>query len=126
MKTISILISIIVLSGCATTYRPLCDMRGVHPARYNQDIAACQAEASRAIPQRQISIVSAIAWGLLGGAIGLAAGAAGGINDSGKFVALGAGAGAIGGASYGQEQAIDANRDYMRRCMAGKGYYVLD
>ena len=122
-----ILLTTLTITSCSTApYRPRVDMTGVAPIRYERDVLACHDQVMAAIPQRQISIVTGLAWAILGAGIGLAAASAGNIKNPAPYVAMGAGAGAIGGASFGMEEGVYAKQDYMRRCMAGRGYYVYE
>jgi hypothetical protein len=106
------------LAGCAAHPDPIIDMKGVDEEEFATDWAECEAYSE------EVSVAKGTAKGAgLGAVIGAAAGAIGG--DSGD-VAEGA---AYGGLYGGTGSGLDAKRDkeyVFKRCMAGRGYNVLN
>lgn len=107
--------------GCATTganYRPIVDTRGVNPYRYETDLRECQGYATQVAGAGDSAVAGAAAGALLGAALA----AAGGRHyDRAGSARVGAVAGAVSAASQGEE----SQRNIVRRCMAGRGYSVL-
>lgn len=103
------------LSGCASTYRPVVDSK-VSPANYERDLAECRNYAGDDSRAGAIAIIG----GVIGAGIGLLAVAGTGLkNDAFRNIGMGVGAVSAGlGAMKGQ-------RDVIARCMAGRGYSVL-
>ncbi len=111
----SILAALIVFTGCAAHPDPIVDMRGVDPERFARDWDDCERYAE------QIETSEGVMRGsTLGAAVGAAAGAIHG--DAAR--------GAADGALYGGTRSgLDADRDrqqVFRRCLAGRGYRVLN
>jgi len=106
------------LAGCAAHPDPIIDMKGVDQEEFARDWAECEAYSD------EVSVTEGTAKGAgLGAVIGAAAGAIGG--DSGD-AAEGA---AYGGLYGGTGSGLDAKREQDRvfkRCMAGRGYRVLN
>ncbi len=103
------------LAGCAAHPDPIIDMRGVDPDALAQDRDECEAYSE------EIVIAAGAAKGTAtGAAVGAIAGAIG--DDVGEGAAYGA---LYGGTRSG----LDADRDKQRvfkRCLAGRGYRVLN
>ena len=110
--------ALLVVAGCAAHPDPIIDTKGENPDTLAQDWGECDAISEQA------QIEKGVARGAgLGAAIGAAAGAIGGNSDD---VAEGAGFGALYG---GTDSGLDAARekqDVFKRCMAGRGYRVLN
>ena len=106
------------LAGCAAHPDPIIDMKGVDQEEYARDWTECEAYSE------EVSVTEGTARGAgLGAVIGAAAGAIGGDSDD---VAEGA---AYGGLYGGTRSGLDAQRDkeaVFKRCMAGRGYRVLN
>lgn len=106
---------LICLGGCAAHPHPIIDMQGVDTERLAKDRDECEAYAE------QIIIAEGVAKGsTVGAAVGAMAGAIHG--DAAR--------GAADGALYGGTRSgLDADRDrqqVVRRCLAGRGYRVLN
>lgn len=103
------------LAGCAAHPDPIIDMKGVNPDALAQDWEECEAYSD------EIVMAKGVARGAsTGAAVGAIAGAIG--NDVGEGAAYGA---LYGGTRSG----LDADRDKQRvfkRCLAGRGYRVLN
>lgn len=125
MKTIiTICAAAIMLTGCAThgtgaSYAPLVDLRGADSTQYSQDLGSCQAYASQRAGAADMAVVGAIAGALIGVAFAAIGGGHGYRNEM-------AGIGALSGALSGAGQGEGTQRDIIRRCLAGRGYSVLD
>jgi hypothetical protein len=104
-----------VLAACAAHPGPVIDTRGVDMTAYRRDLAECQQYAA------QVNMAAGAAKGAVaGGAYGAAVGSIHGRATEG------AGTGAISGAAW---SALDADREKQRivkRCVAGRGYPVLN
>jgi outer membrane lipoprotein SlyB len=111
-----IILSALVLSACATSgvsYRPIVDTRGVDTARYQVDLNECQQYAHN-VNATDSAAVGAVATALLGAFLaprGYRSEAAG------KAAVLGG----IGGAAQG----VQTQEQIIKRCLAGRGYSVL-
>jgi len=104
-----------ILAGCAAHPDPIIDTKGVNPEKLAQDWDECEAYTE------EIAIEKGVAKGAATGAV--VGGMAGAIDgNAGK----GAGYGAIYG---GTRSGLDADRQkqkVFKRCMAGRGYRVLN
>ena len=105
----------VAIAACAAHPGPIIDRKGVDPVAYERDLAECAKYAG------EIQVASGAAKGAVaGGAYGAAVGSIHG-NAS-----QGAGTGAISGAAW---SALDADREkqqVVKRCLAGRGYHVLN
>jgi len=111
-----ILILPLALAACASA--PIIDPQGTNPARYQEDLAECQAIADQVKVGRQATGRAAA-----GALIGAAVGAAVGNSDSAK---RGAGAGAVVGAAKGTGSGLSEQKTVVRNCLRGRGYRVLN
>ena len=106
------------VAGCAAHPDPIIDMQGVDLEEFDQDWVECESYTN------EVSMTKGVAKGAgLGAAIGAVAGAVGGNSDD---VAEGAAWGSVYG---GTRSGLDADRDkqmVFKRCMAGRGYRVLN
>ncbi len=103
------------LAGCAAHPDPIIDMQGVDFESFAQDWDECESYTEEIIIAKGVAKGSAT-----GAAVGAIAGAIG--DDVGEGAAYGA---LYGGTRSG----LDADRDKQRvfkRCMAGRGYRVLN
>lgn len=105
----------LAIAGCAAHPDPIIDMRGVDPDALAVDWDECEAYSE------EVVIAEGVARG---GATGAAVGAiAGAINGD-------VGTAAANGALYGGTRSgLDADKDKQRvfkRCLAGRGYRVLN
>jgi len=106
----------LTLIGCASTYRPVVDPK-VSPVGYERDLKECRDFAGSDARAGAFAIVG----GVIGAGIGILAVAGTGLkNDAFRNIGMGVGAISAGlGAMRGQ-------RDIIARCMAGRGYSVLE
>lgn len=116
--TLAFVAIFISISGCATRgagYVPLVDMKGKSELEFSSDTADCQQYAKRRMDAGAGAAAGAIAGALLGAFLA----PRGYKNEvAGKAAVLGGVAGA-GDANESQEAII-------KRCLAGRGYNVLD
>lgn len=124
MKSIiSILIIVLMFSGCASTrgtgsdYRPLVDTKDHDMAKLTQDTEDCQAYA-RQVAGAADQAAAGAAFGAVFGALIMAA--VGGSSRDGAWV--GALSGGVSGAGKGEHD----QRTVISRCLVGRGYNVLN
>src|SRR5882757_9959584 len=103
MRKLVVLMSLMAIAGCAGSYEPIVDTKGVDEARYQQDLLECRDYAE------QVSVGGEAAKGVgigavLGGALGAIAGAFGG--GAGRGAALGAGIGGVAGGARGTAEGV--------------------
>ena len=117
-----IILAAAILAGCAHTgahYTPMVDMRTAG-GNYSQDLAECQAYANQRAGAADSAIVGAVFGALLGVALLAAGGGRGGWGN--EAAAVGAVAGGLQGAAANEV----TQRDIIKRCLAGRGYSVLN
>ena len=105
----------VLTAGCAANPDPIVDMKGVDPVAFAQDWDECEVYTDEIIMAQGVA---------KGTATGAAVGAVAGVISG--DVAEGAGYGALYG---GTRSGLDADRDKQRvfkRCLAGRGYRVLN
>ena len=108
----------LLLSGCvAQPYHPIVDA-GRPLGNYDDDLDQCKAIASNVQPANN-AVAGAIAGAIIGALLGKAAG----LNNhyTGQVAATGAVAGGVNGLAYGSIEWTNV----VNRCMAGRGYNVL-
>jgi outer membrane lipoprotein SlyB len=123
IASIGVTVSIIaLLSGCAATtganYRPIIDSKGIDFNRYEADLSECQAYATQTANAAQSAAAGAIAGAVLGAALAAAAGSR---YDRSSTARVGALSGAVGAGAEGERN----QRTIINRCLAGRGYKVL-
>jgi outer membrane lipoprotein SlyB len=120
MKTIAVCLISATLCGCASTYRPLVDPKpGQTMARYESDLAECRRFAEQVAGPGTGAAVGAVAGSILSLAISAIFGNTG--RALGQAAAAGAVLGGVGGAAHGGE----SETQVIARCMAGRGWRVL-
>lgn len=111
-----------MFTGCAgpsgANYRPIVDTQGVDFNRYESDLRACQGFASQTASAGESAVGGAVAGAMLGGILAAAAGKAYSKTNSAQ---VGAVTGAVGAGARGETD----QRNIIRRCLAGRGYKVL-
>jgi hypothetical protein len=112
----------LLLMSCASSYRPIVDMKGVDSARYEADLAECRAYAEEVSPAGQAVAGAGIA-AALGAALGAVAGAFSG--NAGSGAAYGASIGGVTGTAAGGAGGVSQQRQVIDRCLIGRGYSVL-
>jgi len=105
----------LVVAACSSHPGPIVDTKGVNMAKYEVDLAECQAYAD------QVHIEAGVARGTVaGGAVGAATGAV--VGDTAK----GAGVGAIAGAAKSARIGEREKSQVVKNCLRGRGYRVLN
>lgn len=117
-----------IFAGCASAprganYVPMVDLRGKDAAQLAADTAECQAYAAQAMDAAEGAIAGAIAVAVVGALLGAALAPSGYRND---WAATGAAFGAVSGGATGAVQANDTQESITKRCLAGRGYSVLN
>lgn len=123
MKKLTVILAALVLAGCATApggaqYEPLIDRSTNTAGNYQSDLQDCQAYATRVAGAGEGAAAGAVAGAIVMGALSAILGGTG----HGRWAAAGALTGALSGAGSGEVN----QRDVIRRCMAGRGYNVLN
>lgn len=114
----AILIAALLASGRATRgagYVPVVDTKYKDPNLLQQDTGECQQFAR----QRMDTMTGAVVVGLVLGLLGAVLMPRGFRNDGFKF-------GAVVGAASGATEANDSQETIIKRCLAGRGYNVLN
>lgn len=112
----------LALAGCAKSYEPIVDMKGVDQARYQQDLGECRAYAEKVSPAGEAATSGVIGAGI-GAALGAIVGAFTG--GAGTGAALGAGVGGAGGAASGGLHGVEGQKQVINNCLRHRGYAVL-
>ena len=108
-------ISLVMIGACSAHPEPIIDERGVNMDIYAADLEECTSYSD------PVSVGEGAAKGAAGGAaVGAATGVIGG------DVYRGVGYGAIYGATQYGNEAERMKRNVVKRCLAGRGYRVLN
>ena len=105
----------LAVAACASQPNPIIDTKGVDLAAYQRDLAECKQYAGE-VPMTAGAARGAVAGGAYGAAVGSIDGRA----------AEGAGTGAITGAAWSMLDADREKQEVVKRCIAGRGYRVLN
>lgn len=121
MRTVTAIVAIAMLAGCATSlgtganYNPIVDRPGPN---YPTDLEQCQAHATKVLSAADGAAGGAIA-GAIFGALLMAAAGGGGVVWAGAWM------GALSGGTSAAAAAEGGQRGIITRCLAGRGYTVL-
>jgi len=118
MKTLTIALLMLTLAGCATrgaNYVPVVDTKYKDPAALQNDTRECQQYALQRANAEQGAVVGALVGALLGAALAP--------RGHRNYVA---GQGAIIGGVGGAASANETQEVIIKRCLAGRGYNVLN
>ena len=121
-KTLTITLAAAILVGCAAPmhqYQPLID-GGTNTEQYQRDLQDCRAYAMTK-PSAENSAAAGAIFGALAGVAILAVG--GGRHGFGNEAA---GIGALLGGVEGYNKGAQGQQGIVKRCLAGRGYKVLD
>lgn len=126
-RLVPTVLALIMLAGCAgpnsgygARWEPVVDVRPGQQASYPTDLAECQAHATRVMDAQQAAVSGALAGAIFGALLGAAAG------GNGRFNSRMAGVGALSGAAGAAGAAEGGQRGIISRCLAGRGYSVLN
>lgn len=116
-----------VLAGCAShgggygaNWEPVVDVRQHQQASYPNDLADCQVHATKVMDAQSAAVGGAIAGAIFGALLGAAAG--GNSHFNGQMAGVGALSGGVGAAAAAE----GGQRGIISRCLAGRGYSVLN
>lgn len=118
MKTVICAVVALSLAGCATRgagYVPVVDMQGQSTGKYSADLSDCQAYATQRADAAQGAVAGALAGALLSALL-----MPRGYRNEGASKL-----GILGGLS-GAGQATETQETIIKRCLAGRGYSVLN
>lgn len=118
-KLITVALIATVLCGCATrgaAFVPIIDMKGKDAYATSINVEECQAYATKTLDAASGAFAGALAGALLGAALGA------GTRYGGQLAQQGAIVGGVGGAA----SANQTQESIIKRCMAGRGYNVLN
>lgn len=123
MQHLFVLFCASMLASCAsvedlTGNNPIIDTQGVNLARYDADLAQCEAYAD------EVAIAQKAAAGAVSGAV--VGGVFGAIVGNSDTAQRGAGVGAVGGGAKGVGEGIRERERVIKRCLIGRGYRVLN
>jgi hypothetical protein len=113
---------LLLVAGCATTYTPVVDTKGLDQQKFQQDMAECRMLAD------QVNVTEdGVTDGLIGAGFGAAAGAALGAlsGNAGMGAATGSVVGAFGAGGTGAVSAAQRQKTIMNNCLTGRGYKIL-
>lgn len=122
MKKTAAVLAIAMLAGCAAprgmgaSYSPIVDRPGVN---YAQDLAECQQHATQVMSTADSAAAGAVAGAIFGL---LFAAALGDRHNAGNYAAMGA----LGAGTTAAGEAEGGQRGIISRCMASRGYTVLN
>ncbi len=118
MKRLLLPLVLVLPIACTTTDEIIIDKKGVDMARYEQDLAECRSY-STGVKTGEKGARGAASGAVVGGAIGA-------ITDGTEGAAKGAGVGAVTGGARGLSQGEQTEVRVVKRCLAGRGYRVLN
>ena len=118
-KTLAAASTALFLVACAgANYRPMIDSKNVDMSKYESDLRDCQQYAQQTSGAGMGAAVGAGAGALFGAILAAAAGSR---YDQGATARVGAVTGALAGGVGGGEN----QESVVKRCIAGRGYSVL-
>jgi hypothetical protein len=120
LLTLCVLVTIAVVGCAGADVRPIVDMKGVNEASYEKDLQECQEYAKEQSGMGSTAAKGAGAGAVVGGLLGLVTG------GNGSGIAQAAGAGAVIGTAGGAFAGNQAQEAVVKRCLAGRGYKVLN
>lgn len=114
-----------LLGGCAQSYQPIVDTRHGDTARYQQDLFECRQYAEQVSPAED-ALVGGAGGAAAGAALGAISGALLGGFGAGEGAAFGAAAGGLLGVGGGAISGVNQQQKVIDRCLAGRGWNVLN
>jgi len=125
MRFVSLAMVTVLAAGCSSMSQPMVDTKGVDSSRFSQDKYECEQYAAQVSPVGDAA-VGALGGAAAGAALGAITGALVGGVGAGEAAALGAATGGAVGLAGGAYTGNQNQREVFRRCMAGRGYNVLN
>ncbi|EED34618.1 conserved hypothetical protein [Luminiphilus syltensis NOR5-1B] len=119
IRNATVMAPLIFLVACTTTDEIVIDRQGVDMARYAADKAECETYAEE-VRTGEKAARGASSGAVVGGAVGAIA------RDSSKGALQGAGVGAVTGGARGIAEGERDKVRVVKRCLAGRGYRVLN
>ena len=128
MRTTAIALAAIMLAGCGTPggggygaqWQPVVDVRAHQQGQYPTDLYECQQHATKVMAAHDAAVGGAVAGAIFGALLGAAAG------GNSRFNTQMAGVGALSGGVGAAAAAEGGQRGIISRCLAGRGYSVLN
>ena len=120
-----VLVAAFCLAGCAQSYQPVVDTKGVDSARYQQDLYECRQYAEQVSPAGDAAI-GGLGAAAGGAALGAITGAIVPGVSAGTGAAVGAATGGVVGVAGGTAKGISDQRSIINNCLRGRGYSVLN
>ncbi|WP_374313133.1 hypothetical protein [Dongia sp.] len=124
-RIVAAILTASTLAACSSYSQPMVDTKGVDSSRYSQDNYECEQYANQVSPVGDAA-VGALGGAAAGAALGAITGALVGGVGAGEAAAFGAATGGAVGLGGGAVTGVQNQRDVYRRCMAGRGYNVLN
>ncbi len=121
-RWVGVVVAIGFVGGCAQSYQPIIDTKGIDEALYQQDLTECRAYAEQVSPGAEAA-TSGAAGAAFGAALGAIAGAFGG--GAGSGAAIGGGVGGVAGAASGGASGAEGQKQILDNCLRHRGYAVL-
>lgn len=120
MKVMYLLMAVALTACAGADVRPVVDMQGVNTSKYEADLRDCQAYAKQKSGAVETGTKGAVGGAVVGSLVGLVGG------GTGSNIAQAAGVGAVVGGAGGAYMGNKAQEDIVKKCLAGRGYKVLD
>ena len=114
-----VVVPLIFMGACTTTDEIIIDRKGVDMARYAADKAECETYADE-VRTGEKAARGAASGAVVGGAVGAI------VRDSSEGALQGAGVGAVTGGARGISEGARDEVRVVKRCLAGRGYRVLN
>jgi uncharacterized protein YcfJ len=121
-KSISLLV-LVALTGCSNTgsnFSPIIDKQGIDEIKYQRDLTECQSLSTEAQGAGKDGAKKAVGGAAIGALIGLVGG------GNGTNIAQAAGVGGVIGVASGLYSGNAEQETIIKRCLAGRGYRVLN
>jgi outer membrane lipoprotein SlyB len=125
MRRYAVIALLLGLTGCAQSYQPVVDTKGVDSAKYQQDLYECRQYAEQVSPAEKAgegALIGAAGGAALGAVVGALTGGVG----AGEAAAWGAGTGAVVGGGTGVYRGVESQQQIIDNCLRGRGYNVLN
>ena len=122
IKIMSLLV-FATLAGCSNTgsnFSPIIDKQGIDEVKYQQDLTECQNLSTEAKGAGKDGAKKAAGGAAIGALIGLVGG------GNGTNIAQAAGVGGVLGGASGLYSGNAEKETIIKRCLAGRGYKVLN